>query len=114
MSENIAGSDAAPVACTLSAAGLATQAARWMRLGARAMTRRTETADGLRISFRPEPGAEQELRELVAVENECCRWATWTVRADSRQLVLDVRSAGDGISTLHGMFAAPPADTGGR
>jgi hypothetical protein len=100
MSENTT-----PVACTLSAAGLASQAARWERLGARAMTERTETADGLRISFRPEPHAEQELRELVAVENECCAWATWTVRSEAGQLVLDVRSAGEGVSTLHGMFA---------
>ena len=94
-----------PVACTLTSADLAAQSQRWERLAARAMAGRTETADGLRMVFRPEPGAEDELRELVAVENECCRWADWTVEVDDAQLVLAVRAAGDGIIALHGMFA---------
>ena len=96
----------APVACSLTPAGLAAQAGRWERLAARAMTERTETADGLRIGFRPEPGAEQELRALAAVETECCPWATWTVAASAGQVVLDVRSAGQGIATLHAMFTS--------
>ena len=37
---------------------------------ARALTGRAETADGLRLTFRPE--AEDELRALVAVETGCC------------------------------------------
>jgi hypothetical protein len=93
-----------PVACSLSPAGLAAQAGRWERLAARAMTERTETPHGLRIGFRPEPGAEQELRALVAVETECCPWATWTVAASAGQIVLDVRSAGEGVAVLHAMF----------
>lgn len=93
-----------PVACTLTSADLATQSQRWERLAARALTERTETADGLRMFFRPEPGAEEELRALVAVENECCRWADWTVEAGDGQIVLAVRAAGDGVTALHGMF----------
>jgi len=93
-----------PVACTLTPANLAAQAGRWQRLMARAMTKRTETADGVRLSFRPEPGTEEELRTLVAVENECCAWAAWTVDTDDETIVLDVRSAGDGVATLHSMF----------
>jgi hypothetical protein len=94
-----------PVACTLTSAGLAAQGQRWERLAARAMTGRTETADGLRMFFRPELGTEEELRALVAVENDCCRWADWAVEADDGQIVLAVRAAGDGITALHGMFA---------
>jgi hypothetical protein len=94
----------APVACALTAAGLAAQRDRWERLAARAMTERGETADGLRICFRAEPGAEDELRALVAVEKECCRWADWTVTQEEGQVVLAVRAAGDGIAALHGMF----------
>jgi hypothetical protein len=92
------------IACTLSSAGLAKQAGRWERLIARAMTELTETADGLRLSFRPEPGVEEELRRLVAAENECCRWATWAVETNAEATVLDVRSTGPGIATLHSMF----------
>ena len=94
-----------PVACTLTSVDLAAQRQGWERLAARAMTERVETADGLRMVFRPEPGAEEELRTLVAVENECCRWAGWTVEADGGQIVLAIRTAGDGVTTLHGMFA---------
>lgn len=94
-----------PVACTLTSADLAAQRGRWERLADRAMAERTETADGLRLVFRPEPGAEDELRALVAVENECCSWAGWAVEADDGQIVLAVHATGDGIAALHGMFA---------
>jgi hypothetical protein len=93
-----------PVACALTPAGLTAQAGRWERLAARAMTDRTQTEHGLRIRFRPEPGAAEELRALVAVENECCSWATWTVETSPAHIVLDVRSAGSGVAVLHRMF----------
>src|ERR1700745_1466298 len=67
------------IACTLGAADLAAQHRRWERLMAQALTERSETADGLRLTFRPE--AEDELRALVAVETGCCAWAAWTVDA---------------------------------
>lgn len=110
-------SGAVPIACTLTSSGLAAQGERWRQLAARAMTERAETADGLRIRFRAGPGVEEELRALVAVENECCSWAEWAVRTGRGQVVLDVRSAADGITVLHGMFAdlpAAPASHGGR
>ena len=90
------------IACTLGAAGLAAQRRRWEQLMARALTGRAETADGLRLSFRPE--AEDELRALVAVETGCCAWAAWTVEPTAGAVVLDVRSAGQGVATVHAMF----------
>jgi hypothetical protein len=90
------------IACTLGVADLAGQARRWEQLMARALTERSETADGLRLTFRPD--AEDELRALVAVETGCCAWATWTVEPADGAVVLDVRSADAGIATLHGMF----------
>jgi hypothetical protein len=95
---------AAPVACALQYQDLADQAKRWQQLAARAMTERAETAQGLRITFRSEPGVEDELRELVAVENQCCPWASWTAEVAAGHLVLNVASTGDGIIALHGMF----------
>ena len=90
------------IACTLGMADLAAQGWRWQRLMARALTRRTETADGLRLTFRPE--AEDELRALVAVETGCCAWAAWTVEPTAGAVVLDVRSADEGVATVHAMF----------
>jgi hypothetical protein len=108
------GSGAVPVACTLTSAGLAAQGDRWEQLAARAMTGRAETAQGLRVFFRAEPGVEDELRALAAVENQCCAWAGWTVRADTGQVVLDVRSAADGIAALHSMFTSLPTAPAAR
>jgi len=96
-----------PVACTLTPADLAARGERWQRLIARAMTERAETTYGLRICFRPE--AEEELRALVAVETECCPWATWTVERDAGTIVLDVRSTAVGVATLANMFASASA-----
>jgi hypothetical protein len=93
-----------PVACALTPADLVAQRHRWERLIGRAMTERAEAADGLRLAFRPAPGVEEELREIVAVENECCPWATWTIEANSGRVVLDVCSAAAGIAVLHRMF----------
>ena len=99
------------VACALTSADLAAQKDRWGQLTAQAMTVRTETAHGVRLSFRPEPGVEEELRALVAVEVECCPWADWTVETNAQLVVLDVRSAGEGIAALHNMFTGLQADT---
>ena len=99
-----------PIACTLGATGLAAQRRRWERLMTKALTGRDETPDGLRLSFRP--GAEEELRALIAVEAGCCAWATWTIERADGAVVLDVRSAGEGAATLRGMFTA--AQGGGR
>jgi hypothetical protein len=98
------------VACALTAAQLTAQFARWQQLTARAMTSRAETADGIRLVFRPEPGVGDELRSLVVVEQECCAWAAWSVRESAAQIVVDVSSSGEGIATLHGMFSALQPD----
>jgi hypothetical protein len=103
-----------PIVCTLSSADLAAQADRWKRLIARAMTERTETADGLRLSFRPEPGVEEELRRLVAAESQCCSWAAWAVETNAGATVLDVRSSGPGVAALHGMLRPGQAGQAGQ
>ncbi len=93
-----------PVACALTSADLAAQRQRWEQLIARAMTERAETANGLRICFHAD--AEDELHALVAVETECCPWATWRVEQAAGSAVLHVRSAAEGVATLHSMFTS--------
>jgi hypothetical protein len=86
------------IACTLTSSDLAEQARRWRALP---QLQREETGDGLRVTFAREPGVEDELRALVAVENDCCRWAQWNVEDG---VVLVATSSGHGVETLHGMF----------
>ena len=59
-------------------------------------------SDGVIHLFRPEPGGEEALRALVALENECCPWARWTLARRAGVIVLDVGSTGTGIAALHG------------
>jgi hypothetical protein len=93
------------IACSLTAGGLRTQAQRWVELVRAAGIDRAATADGVRLTFRADPAVERELRELVAVENECCAWARWEVRADGEgALVMQARAADDGVDTLQSMF----------
>jgi hypothetical protein len=92
------------VACTLTGDELAEQSRRWRALGARAGLERADTDDGIQIRFRGDPGVEQQLRALVAVERECCRWARWEVETGDDSLRLHVTSTGIGVRTLHGMF----------
>jgi hypothetical protein len=86
------------IACTLRSGDLAEQARRWRALPP---VHREETGDGLRVTFAREPGVEEELRALVAVENDCCRWARWIVEDG---VVLVATSRGHGVQTLHAMF----------
>lgn len=93
------------VACTLERPDLATQSERWRRVRARAGRRRVETDEGFRQAFRDDPETERELRALAAIESECCAWARWDVRRADGEIVLEVRSAGEGVVTLHAMLA---------
>lgn len=92
------------VACALTDADLKTQRERWLDLGANFGLGREETGDGLRLAFIDHPVVERELRALVAVENECCGWAAWSVERDKGILVMAARSKGGGIAALHAMF----------
>jgi hypothetical protein len=92
------------VACTLSAGDLAAQAARWLKLRSAAEVSRVETEDGFSLVFQNTPAVETELRELVAVENDCCAWASWDVVPSNGAVVMQARSTGHGIDALRGMF----------
>jgi hypothetical protein len=111
--ENQQASLSAAIACALTGEDLGRQASRWSKLRAGAGLDRIETADGLRLTFSEGESVEAELRALIAVENACCSWARWEISRADGTLVMDARSAGDGVAALHGMFvsdeSAPPS-----
>jgi hypothetical protein len=92
------------VACTLTSEDLGAQAERWTRLRSEAGLERVETQDGLRLSFSDERVVEEELRALVAVEKECCAWASWDVRREDGVLVMHASSTAEGVASLHAML----------
>jgi hypothetical protein len=94
----------APIACSLDAGDLRTQEQRWVALIRGAGIDRAATADGVALTFRADDGVEAELHALVTLENECCSWARWEMRADDRGLVMQARAGGEGAATLQSMF----------
>jgi hypothetical protein len=89
----------------LGANDLAALAQRWRAVRSEAGLGRQTTRAGLRLEFRADAGVEDELRALVAVERECCAWATWFVERQAERLLVVVASSGEGVVALHGMFA---------
>jgi O-acetylhomoserine/O-acetylserine sulfhydrylase-like pyridoxal-dependent enzyme len=92
------------IACTLGAADLADQSAAWRRLREAAETAVEPFPEGIRVRFRADPGVEGELQRLAAVENRCCAWAAWSVNPGAGEVVLEVRSAGDGVPAAQALF----------
>lgn len=93
------------IACTLNGKNLKRQHERWIALRESFGLGRHEVMDGVRLTFEDHAEVEAELKALVAVENDCCAWATWTVeRGADGTIVMAARSEGDGIATLHTMF----------
>ena len=93
------------IACTLTGKDQKTEHERWRALRERFCLGREEAADGLRLTFEDHADVEAELKRLVAVENDCCAWATWTVEHDrDGAIVMSARSQGDGVAVLHTMF----------
>lgn len=92
------------IACTLTGADLKTQSERWTALRASFGLGRLEHEDGLYLTFEDRAEVEAELAALIAVENDCCAWARWTVERADGALVMAARSEGDGVATLHTMF----------
>ena len=81
-----------PLACTLDAAAFAERRARWEALSARALLARERRGDAVRLRY--DAAAEEELRELVRLEGECCAF-------------LDLRvDEADGVLVLH--VSGPP------
>jgi hypothetical protein len=101
------GSDQPTVACTLGTGDRVQRAARWAALTARALRQASRTERGLRLVFTASPGAEDELRSLVALERECCAFARWSVSSAGRRLTLEV--SGDSEEAVGAAQALFPA-----
>jgi hypothetical protein len=93
------------VACSLKQGELADRRARWERLGTRVFAEAVPTDRGLRLVFRPDDGVEDELRELAALERECCAFADWSVSATGGHVVLEVTgSSAEAVAAVQAMF----------
>jgi hypothetical protein len=99
--------DPTPIACSLGRDDLSERRERWQRLGARAAVEVVPTDRGLRLVFCREPGVEDELRELAALERDCCAFADWSVSTPGGSAVLEVGGSSDeAVAAVQAMFGS--------
>jgi hypothetical protein len=96
--------DDAPIACTLSAAGMEAQLAAWRDL-LTGVTEREPLDEGLRLTFGPgtDPAA---VATLAAAEHGCCAFLRFALTINARGLALEVRTREDTQEVLVALFGA--------
>lgn len=92
-----------PIACTLSPAAFADREGAWRAMLATWLVSYERRPDGVRLRLRP--AAEDRVRDLVALEAECCAWFRGTVTR-GELVTVDLVATGDGPVVLHAMFDA--------
>ena len=82
------------IACTLSDADLRDRQSAWLELR-RYVVGWEPVPGGLDLSFAPVRGLLPALRQLVAVEAECCAWMTFQITDPPGKVRLAIRAKGD-------------------
>ena len=95
------------IACTLTDQDHAENRGRWHELAARTLVAVTSTPRGLRLEFHAGPDVRSELADLVALERECCAFASWTLSEAGGRVVLDVTGRTDeAVLAVQAMFSS--------
>jgi hypothetical protein len=91
-----------PIACRLSPAALVDRGGAWRALLAEGLVSQERRPDGVRLLL--QPATETRVRELVALEAECCEWFHGTV-TPGELVTVDLVAKGHGVAVLQAMFA---------
>ena len=89
-----------PIACTLSPDTGRAQVERWHRFDDRYALSRTSSDDRLVVHYARTDESLAELSELVAAEQSCCSFVTWSVETDNNDLRLVVTGTPEQIEAL--------------
>lgn len=76
----------------------------WERLAEQALCETRSTTDGVQLVYAGSEETERELRELARLEAQCCSFAEWRVGRSGDEVLLDVTSAGDGVTAVRALF----------
>lgn len=98
-----------PVACSLTPDELGDRRQVWRRLADTFLQEQRSTPTGVELSYRPEAEVEGKLRELAALEAECCSWAEWSVERREQDVLLTVTTAPESVAALHELFGPGPS-----
>jgi hypothetical protein len=98
--------DACDVRCSLSPAALAARQAAVSELLRAHHHTRTSIDAGRLLTFPIDPQLERDLRELVALEAECCPFLTLEVAVGESEITLSVTGGKDAQGQLVEIFGA--------
>jgi hypothetical protein len=93
-----------PIACTLAVADVPGRLARLDTLTADALLDRQPIPGGMRSRFRDAPAVEPRVRELVALESECCAFLSFEVGRAGDAIVLDITGSPDAQPVIEQFF----------
>ena len=102
----------AAIACSLQSGELVDRVEVWEGLARNALREARSTAHGVHLVFAGSEEAQRELEELARLESECCSFAEWRVTRTGDGVVLEVTSAGDGVTAVQAVFGFHDADRG--
>jgi len=94
------------IACSLEQTDLADRRRAWRDLTGSALLETHQLDAGVRLVFAASAATERSLRDLAALERECCAFADWSIRSSGDDLALEVTSSGDGVDAVRAMIAA--------
>ncbi|HYW24992.1 MAG TPA: MerR family transcriptional regulator [Terriglobales bacterium] len=94
-----------PIVCTLSEEERRGRGAEW-RAALAAATAREETPAGVRLRFQRSV-AVGALADLAAAENDCCRWAAFTITIGHDDVTMEVTGAAAAREAIVRMYRPP-------
>src|SRR5688500_12450465 len=94
-------------ACALGPRDLPERRRRWLRLSERALIEKAPIPAGVRLRFEKLDGVEAQLRDLVALERECCSFAAWSLSPRAGEFSLEVTAEGDAVAAVRTLFDEP-------
>ena len=100
-----ASSDVTPIACTLAPLSMPGRLDEWQALLTH-VVRRDHLPSGVRATFGPQVPLD-ELIQLAAAEQDCCRFFDFAITVDSRGIALEIRAPDDALPVLQTLFGVP-------
>jgi MerR family transcriptional regulator, copper efflux regulator len=94
-----------PIACSLTARGRRERRDEAAALLERSLIARESVEGGVRLRVRRD--SEDELRDLVRREQECCPFFRFSFRDEGAEVVLDATAPAEARELLDELFAAP-------
>ena len=95
-----------PIVCTLNPALMRGRLAWADALTADALLSREPIEGGLRHRFRADDDVERQVRELAALESECCAFLTFEVSREADAVVLDVTGSAEAQPVIEQFLVA--------